>query len=281
MSLARLLATGKSLVGTKSQAGRYQLSRQRLLPKFGSAKNPFRVCVQEEETQSGAMAPQKQAEESVRPGQARKMEHEPETSPPPTAQRAPQIEPLSPVPFAPPLPRTRQGKHALPLVSVCAWCFPGRSWFLRHPGLAGAVQLSHGICSRHLRELSLSLGGRSASQCVRSSGPQAQASQLFGAGEPKPGRLSRLIRALFARRPKRQETVALARSRLPVQGELSLDTVKVVRNDLRDADWELAPSKLPPSKQAKASREPEPGGQRTPAKDMGPAARHASDASRT
>jgi hypothetical protein len=32
-------------------------------------------------------------------------------------------------------------------------------------------------------------------------------------------------------------------SRLPVQGELSLDRVKVMRNDLSEADWEVVPAK--------------------------------------
>ena len=33
-------------------------------------------------------------------------------------------------------------------------------------------------------------------------------------------------------------------TRLPVQGELSLDQIKVVRNDLSDADLEVIPAKL-------------------------------------
>ena len=41
MSLLRLLTTGKSLVGVNDTEGRYRLPRQRLLPQFGPARNPF------------------------------------------------------------------------------------------------------------------------------------------------------------------------------------------------------------------------------------------------
>jgi hypothetical protein len=41
MSLLRLLATGKSLVGMPDTNSRYRMRTRNLLPKFGSAKNPF------------------------------------------------------------------------------------------------------------------------------------------------------------------------------------------------------------------------------------------------
>ena|SRR5579859_6624895 len=43
MSLLRLLAAGKSLVGLKESDSRYRLTNQRLLPQFGSKSNPFRT----------------------------------------------------------------------------------------------------------------------------------------------------------------------------------------------------------------------------------------------
>jgi hypothetical protein len=42
MSLLRLLAAGKSLVGLEGSQSRYQVTRQRL-PRFASKKNPFRA----------------------------------------------------------------------------------------------------------------------------------------------------------------------------------------------------------------------------------------------
>ena len=41
MSLGKLLATGRSLVGGAPSLGRYNISERNRLPKFGSAKNPF------------------------------------------------------------------------------------------------------------------------------------------------------------------------------------------------------------------------------------------------
>jgi hypothetical protein len=41
MSLGRLLATGKSLVGLSGDASRYRVNKQARLPKFISPKNPF------------------------------------------------------------------------------------------------------------------------------------------------------------------------------------------------------------------------------------------------
>jgi hypothetical protein len=43
MSLLRLLTAGKSLVGVRDAESRYRLSRERLLPQFGSPQNPFIV----------------------------------------------------------------------------------------------------------------------------------------------------------------------------------------------------------------------------------------------
>src|SRR4051812_1463310 len=41
MSVLRLLATGKSLVGMKDQSSPYRMRTANLLPKFESTKNPF------------------------------------------------------------------------------------------------------------------------------------------------------------------------------------------------------------------------------------------------
>jgi len=41
MSLMQLLTTGKSLVGQDNSSHRYQLTNHKLLPKFGSKRNPF------------------------------------------------------------------------------------------------------------------------------------------------------------------------------------------------------------------------------------------------
>ena len=74
MSLLRLLTTGKSLVGVKDTESRYRVTSERLLPQFGSAKNPFsstesRMC----DGQAGNCPPDMQRDKSagVRPGRKR------------------------------------------------------------------------------------------------------------------------------------------------------------------------------------------------------------------
>jgi len=61
-----------------------------------------------------------------------------------------------------------------------------------------------------------------------------------GGGDGTGGILSRLARWLtWRRRRTGREMIEPRRSPIPVQGELSLDNVKVVRNDLSDADLEV------------------------------------------
>ncbi len=56
------------------------------------------------------------------------------------------------------------------------------------------------------------------------------------------GKLSSL---LFRRTRKPVQMTMACAPKPPVQGELSLDKIKVVRNDLSDADLEVVPAKLP------------------------------------
>ena len=56
MSLGRLLATGKSLVGGQNSTGRYHLNKQMGLPKFISPRNPFATDVKTELTPTSQVA---------------------------------------------------------------------------------------------------------------------------------------------------------------------------------------------------------------------------------
>jgi hypothetical protein len=225
MSLARLLTTGKSLVGTKSQTGRYQLRRQRLLPKFESAKNPFRTG--QAPAENPAKAPRLESAE------VRTVQH-----PTATEERAKtNIEqPTANIQNSP-------SKVEQPASN-------------REPRTARS---EHPPSTNHHPPSSTKAAG-----CER-----------------KPGRLSMLVRALLGWRPQAHRPVTLPRPRLPVQGELSLSTVKVVRNDLKDAEWELAPSRPAASKPRTAASQPEAGVQRPPAKSAGPSARHLFDVSKS
>jgi hypothetical protein len=62
------------------------------------------------------------------------------------------------------------------------------------------------------------------------------------------------LAALVSRTRGKATAVATSRpSRLAVQGELSLEQIKVVRNDLSDADLEVVPAKLPAGQASAAS----------------------------
>jgi hypothetical protein len=156
MSLLRLLTTGKTLVGIRDAETRYRVTRQRLLPQFGTAKNPFCAC-----NKPGSA---KAAAETVEPSQATGAE----------------------------------GK--LP-ASVPQKVLGGASHF----------RLTHGL--------------RSRVAAIRD-GWAGKLTSLLSTPPRKPAR------AVFAPPAK-----------LPVQGELSLERVKVVRNDLSDADLAVVPAK--------------------------------------
>jgi hypothetical protein len=148
MSLLRLLTTGKSLVGLKESDTRYRVTRQRMLPRFGSAKNPF--CA------TDASAPARAA---------------------------------------------AQSPSVAPAKQPAAWV--GSLW----------------------RKLAGTFRSRKATPQRAWAG---KLSSLLSRPGRKPG--------AFAMPPP---------TKRPVQVELSLDTVKVMCNDLRDADLEIVPAKSP------------------------------------
>ena len=175
MSLLKLLTTGKSLDGAKDLGSRYRMTNRRLLPKFGTAKNPFQADA----------APAAPAHvEVAAPVQAQSVERPAEP-----------VVPMAPVAAQLAKPAIAQSTKSAPSLLQL-----GTS---KARGLASALQ------SRWSSQLG-SLLSRPASK-------------------PK---------AVFS---------APAKSTQPVQGELSLDRVKVVRNDLRDADLEVVPVKSRPA----------------------------------
>jgi hypothetical protein len=151
MSLGRLLAAGKSLVGTHDGAGRYRVNKHVALPKFISPRNPF-----------------------ARP--------EPDAAPENAAPPVPAVAPEAAA--APPenKPVLRVGRSISPMSAARR-------------------------AARWLDEWR-----RKANPWVR-----------------------------FAGRPGPVKSRVAASPRLPVQSELSLDNVRVVRNDLSDADFEIVP----------------------------------------
>lgn len=169
MSLLRLLTTGKSLVGIGDSETRYRVTRQRLVPRFGPAENPF--CAK-------AKTSSAQPDKGTAAGEAS------------------------------PLGREK------PTNSLC--------------GLVPAV-----LVGSQRRPLAGMLRSRGTA--------------LWHAWA---GRLGAL---LFRSRGKAAAVGVLRTTRLPVQGELLLDRVKVVRNDLSDADLEVIPAGMASGRGAVAS----------------------------
>lgn len=173
MSLLKLLTTGKSLVGLKDAESRYRMTNQRLLPKFGAGKNPFRAM---------------DAAETV---------------------------PVAAMPAA-------EAKLATPVVEDI------RVGSSSGAADAGAIAPAQEIAAQ--RASLLRLG---ASKC-----------REFAA--TLQSRWTLQLGSLFSRptrKAARPVAVPVPAQKLPMQGQLSLDQIKVMRNDLSDADLEVVAAK--------------------------------------
>jgi hypothetical protein len=183
----RLLRAGKSWVDGKDNAVRYRLSNGRAMPKFGSAKNPFRstakATLDPAETQGGAhgVLALPQSGTPTAPATAQDTDFGARTAP---VRRNPESK-LTPA------------------------LLPERS---RHSvaARAGTVRAPKGSTS----------------------------GILWGA-------LSKVAWLVFRPRPNRAAPPLPDFDKSPVQGELSLEKIKPVRNDLSDADLDIILAKPP------------------------------------
>ena len=173
MSLLKLLATGKSLVGLKQATGRYRVTRERLLPQFGSKNNPFQQRDDEAQTSAG---------------------------------------PLQNV--ALPEPSTSESSQPEPTVAPCD-SGPAKGSPERLPVLAEPVR--HKVAGW-------------ANKCV-----------------------AKLATGIRVRPSKPAKSAFPAFTKALVQGELSLERVKVVRNDLSDSDLDIVRSRAEAAPRAAAS----------------------------
>jgi hypothetical protein len=173
MSLLRLLAAGKSLVGLTDTDGRYRLTHQRLLPQFGPTRNPFSSSRKSEPVQTEAQFTGADV-----------------------ADGAP--------------------KEGCQTPNSCG---------------TTAAALQSGLPDR---TATTRVGGRGLTEALR----RRAAALLSGCKAKLTGWLGRA--SVKAAKP------AIPRfTKPPVQGELSLDRIRVVRNDLSDADLEVLPARTP------------------------------------
>jgi hypothetical protein len=165
MSLGRLLTAGRSLVGGHNSGVQYRMTSPKAMPKFGSAKNPFRSTA----------SPETITDEAPQPG-------------PVVQPVAREQEPVKPV--ASPAPAT-VGQALKAPSRVSRWSAKLWGWLSR-------------------------------------------------------------------RRPKLASSAVPKFQKLPVQTELSLDRIKVLRNDLSDADLEIVTAKPAPVSRPQLEAKPEP-----------------------
>jgi hypothetical protein len=214
MSLGRLLSSGKSLVGLSSS--RYQL-RTGSLPKFESGKNPFARPA----TEPGDKEELSPAEAAA--ADLKKTQRLPVLPPKPSipgeiSQPAKPAEIRVNPPIRVPLPY--EAKPAIP-----ARALNENSQADQSPSTAGAASPSP-------------VGRERASGKSEQSQPPAIVTHWLK-------KLNPLV--WFGDRKPAEPKPAVHRfDKKPVQGELSLENIKVMRNDLSDADVEVVPKKALP-----------------------------------
>ncbi len=187
MRMVRLLAAGKSLVGAKDPGIRYRMTDPRALPKFGSARNPFRSKPKLEPAQTEAPA------SATRLRQA--------TARPPVAQ------------LAAPEELAKAGASCvgsvLPLASPIAQADP-----------------------------TVPQDEPKRATCQPAGGSKHRQSDPLPAGWLR--RLAGMLSSmLWWRRTAARNSTGPRLTKPLVQGDLSLDNIRVVRNDLSDADLEI------------------------------------------
>jgi hypothetical protein len=195
MSLLRLLTAGKSLVGLRKSESRYQLSRQRLLPKFGSRSNPFRMMTRE----TSAEQPENTQQQAVISAEAKS------------------VQPAEGLSISAQVSQEPTNFESPDAPGDCE---------SRSVGPAEAGSPSQALMASELSAL-----------------PAAPVAVRGGLAEQM-ARLASKLSERFLRRRHPSTQPAIPRFNKPlVQGELSLDRVKVVRNDLSDTDLEIVSSK--------------------------------------
>ena len=193
MSLLRLLAAGRSLVGMKDITARYRMRTAGLLPKFGSPKNPF--------------ATPTKAEAKPKPGVA-------PVAVPTTAK--PEPVKMETVPLF-------DGKPKAPLASA---------------PVVTMAPVAPEKAKEPLRETIQAARPELKPKAAKPVKP-ARKPVVFSGWVTKINPLP-LLRRL---KPGANKSPKPRPARAAVQGELSLEKVKVVRNDLNDADVELMPAR--------------------------------------
>jgi hypothetical protein len=212
MKLGKLLAAGKSIMNGRADVS-YRSSKQIYLPKFGSAKNPFKT---ESPAQTDSSAPVSGLSNESRAGATRlagdavggAFNGESQLSARPPIENVGGIQ------------DNRQEQSRKP--SGVSQAFQRQA-----PKSDSAIPISGGgACATHFAPCST-----------------ASAQQKDGKDWSKFNPLSILRAALPSGKASRLDDTAKFQRGMATQTELSLDSVKVVHNDLSDVDVEVVPIK--------------------------------------
>jgi hypothetical protein len=222
MKLGKLLAAGKSIMNGHTEVS-YRSSKQIYLPKFGSTKNPFKPGAPD------------QADEAT-PLPAPAAVTEPHTTPGGPTRLAPSDEP-APQSAAPrgheDCPYPEPGRAELPVGRT-----PGGSATCEGASLPGS-----GVQSAKVSGTDAAQSVKKPTNCLSNGQSMAAAVQTTNPLQRFNGIISIIRAALLRRKARRTENTAKGHKGTPTQTELSLDTVKVVHNDLSDVDVEVVPIK--------------------------------------
>ena len=272
MSLGRLLASGKSLMGVKDTDSPYRMGAGNPLPRFGPIKNPFAVPAPDGEA-SPVVASALVTVASGRVTTAVRLANSPFVSPAATASVAPAPATEQPVlPTEPAQPRVPATPH------------------LRPPGEPKTADLESAAASsgRERRTAATPASVRAVAASVVAGHPMGPAPRRTREGVAihscsplsafapvdttaprrttwlrRVGQKLNLFRALADWQSRRRRAGSA-----PVQAELSLEHVTVARNDLQEADLEVRAGRSETAASAHQPRlvKPERGGPRRAAK---------------
>lgn len=227
MKLLLLLTAGRSMVGVKDSTGRYRMTDPRAMPKFVSAKNPFRSKARTEakQTELSAVAQVSQSSAKV---EMKRVEAKGTTETSARLVKTVDAPSAAEAREAQKTEAERETDHRAKRGCTLEVKFPVESG--SQPQSASAVPVKKGVgliepnlASRWLTKIS-SVFSRSQTESARRVIPQL--------------------------------------GRTAVQGELSLDKVQVVRNDLSDSDLEVVRAK-PPAKEKQGPSQADRPGQTT------------------
>lgn len=193
MSLLKLLAAGRSLIGTREAHSPYRMRTENLLPKFESSKNPFAAKARAEAQEQPTVPKPTTQPTAAAPAKPAKMET---------------ISLFDAKPAAAPAPVKMAEAQPVPV------------------------------------EQRTKLEASKAPEAPKASAPDH--AKVVGVKKRAPlGWVKKLnpLKLLPTQTEGRKKSSRAGTARPPVQAELSLEKVKVMRNDLSDADLEIMPVK--------------------------------------